>query len=236
MTCWPDGARWDGVKVFAQNVDGLHELAGSRHLLRLTGQSGGSAARQDAARLGGVGGSAPDAAGAPAALPRCGGHARPDVVWFGEALDPEDPEPPPHATACDVFLAIGTSSIVYPAAGLIARASARGAYIIGSTRNRRRPRRMSIWPWRSARGSGASCAARVSTTHDLMTTRRSRPALPLALAASAFLVSCTISNVPRFLSDLPANAPIVALANVRVIDGTGRPGTGRSDNRDRCPG
>jgi imidazolonepropionase-like amidohydrolase len=57
-----------------------------------------------------------------------------------------------------------------------------------------------------------------------MTTRLSIPVAGIALVASASLVSCTMSNVPRFLSDLPVNAPIVALANVRVIDGTGMPG------------
>ena len=51
--------------------------------------------------------------------PACGGHARPGVVWFGEAI-PEQALERSFAAAqdCDVFLSIGTSSLVYPAAGL----------------------------------------------------------------------------------------------------------------------
>jgi len=61
----------------------------------------------------------------------CGGLKRPGVVWFGEEL-------PRHAllqaqraaTACDLFLSIGTSSVVYPAAGLIDQASRAGARVL----------------------------------------------------------------------------------------------------------
>jgi NAD-dependent deacetylase len=56
---------------------------------------------------------------------------RPDVVWFGEAI----PMIPMQladeaASACDVFLSIGTSSVVYPAAGLITTAREHGASVI----------------------------------------------------------------------------------------------------------
>ena len=67
----------------------------------------------------------------PDALPRCphcGGHARPAVVWFGESLDPVDVGHASDATACDVFLAVGTSAVVYPAAGLVRHAKSRGAF------------------------------------------------------------------------------------------------------------
>ena len=46
-----------------------------------------------------------------------------------------------------------------------------------------------------------------------------------AAAATALLIGCSISNIPKFLSDVSAGAPVVALANVRVIDGTGAAGT-----------
>jgi NAD-dependent deacetylase len=67
-------------------------------------------------------------------LPRCagcGGLLRPDVVWFGEPI-PIIPLQLADAAAstCDVFLSIGTSSVVYPAAGLITTAREHGASVI----------------------------------------------------------------------------------------------------------
>jgi NAD-dependent deacetylase len=60
--------------------------------------------------------------------PHCGGLARPAVVWFGESLDAGDVERASHAVSCDVFLTVGTSAIVYPAAGFARVAQARGAF------------------------------------------------------------------------------------------------------------
>jgi NAD-dependent deacetylase len=51
-------------------------------------------------------------------------------VWFGEAIPPAAARAAQEATACDLFLSIGTSSVVYPAAGLVAEAKARGAFIV----------------------------------------------------------------------------------------------------------
>jgi NAD-dependent deacetylase len=64
----------------------------------------------------------------PPRCPHCGGHARPAIVWFGEALDPEDVNQAVDATACDVFLTVGTSAVVYPAAGFVHHARTRGAF------------------------------------------------------------------------------------------------------------
>jgi NAD-dependent deacetylase len=60
----------------------------------------------------------------------CGSNLRPGVVWFGESI----PERALHescaaATDCDVFLSIGTSSLVYPAAGLADLAKQNGATV-----------------------------------------------------------------------------------------------------------
>src|SRR5690606_23821678 len=66
----------------------------------------------------------------PPACPRCGGLARPGVVWFGEAIDPGVLRASERALACDVFLSIGTSSVVYPAAGLVHAARAGGAFTV----------------------------------------------------------------------------------------------------------
>jgi NAD-dependent deacetylase len=66
----------------------------------------------------------------PPRCPGCGGLARPAVVWFGEPIDSAVLHRALAATACDVYLSVGTSSIVQPAAGLAARAKARGAYTV----------------------------------------------------------------------------------------------------------
>jgi NAD-dependent deacetylase len=55
---------------------------------------------------------------------------RPGVVRFGEALDPSHVAQATAATDCDVFLTIGTSAVVHPAAGLVHQARARGALTI----------------------------------------------------------------------------------------------------------
>src|SRR6185295_18665379 len=64
----------------------------------------------------------------PPACPRCGGLARPGVVWFGEMLPREALLEAARATRCDVFLTLGTSSLVQPAAGFVFEAMAHGAY------------------------------------------------------------------------------------------------------------
>jgi len=56
--------------------------------------------------------------------------ARPGVVWFGESIPAGAAQAALRAMECDVFLSVGTSSVVYPAAGLIANAKARGAFTV----------------------------------------------------------------------------------------------------------
>jgi NAD-dependent deacetylase len=128
-------ARWTrekpGFMLITQNVDGLHELAGAERLVRLHGSiwhvrcwqrcdRGRRDWRDDTAPLPTL----------PPRCPHCGGIVRPGVVWFGEGLDPDDVEMATAATDCEVFLAIGTSAVVYPAAGLVHRAKYRGAFTV----------------------------------------------------------------------------------------------------------
>ena len=62
---------------------------------------------------------------------QCGGYIRPDIVWFGESLPVDAWQTAEEAAAnCDVFISIGTSSLVYPAAGLANLAQQNGAKII----------------------------------------------------------------------------------------------------------
>ena len=69
--------------------------------------------------------------GEPPRCPGCGGFVRPGVVWFGESI-PEEALNASFAAAtdCDVFLSVGTSSLVYPAAGLVEIAREAGAIAV----------------------------------------------------------------------------------------------------------
>jgi len=100
--------------LITQNVDGLHRAAGSKQVVELHG----SLAR---VRCTGCWAIADRGQEELPELPRCGQCGellRPDIVWFHEAL-PGDVWNQAAARACQCFLVIGTSGIVYPAAGLV---------------------------------------------------------------------------------------------------------------------
>ncbi len=107
--------RVSNFTLITQNIDGLHELAGSRNVLRLHGSIWRVrclACQQERfdRRI-----------PFPEIPPKCecGGMLRPGVVWFGEAL-PQDVWRAAEnaARSAELFLVIGTSAVVYPAAGL----------------------------------------------------------------------------------------------------------------------
>ena len=118
-----EGALGDDLLVVTQNVDDLHERAGSRNLIHMHGElrralCAACGARPQWERR----------PGRPARrVPHCGERMlRPDVVWFGEM--PYELDRIENAVvACDVFVSIGTSGAVYPAAGYVALAAAFGA-------------------------------------------------------------------------------------------------------------
>jgi NAD-dependent deacetylase len=125
-------ARWsrrDGFALITQNVDGLHERAGTRHVVRFHGSiwrlrcaAGCGAPEWEDQRT--------PLSPFPPRCAACGDLARPGVVWFGEAIPEAAARAAQAATACEVFLSIGTSSVVYPAAGLLLDARARGAFTV----------------------------------------------------------------------------------------------------------
>jgi NAD-dependent deacetylase len=111
------------VLIVTQNVDDLHERAGSRDVLHLHGEllralcvecRGSAVWRGDL--------------GADSACPGCGtlGNLRPDIVWFGEMPYRMD-EVGDALGRCGLFVAVGTSGQVYPAAGFVEEARAAGA-------------------------------------------------------------------------------------------------------------
>ena len=115
--------------VVTQNVDSLHQLAGSRHVYELHGNimRGRCVDCNRLFKLAEL--EEPESA----ELPRCncGGMIRPDVVWFGEALDAGIVQASFQAArGCQVFLVVGTSALVQPAAQLPLEALAYGAYVV----------------------------------------------------------------------------------------------------------
>ncbi|HEX7186333.1 MAG TPA: NAD-dependent deacylase [Thermoanaerobaculia bacterium] len=115
--------------LVTQNVDGLHARAGSRSLLELHGTLL-HARCNVCGRLRDMGEAIAESPEEPP-LCECGGRFRPAVVWFGETLDPEVlSRSQREASRCDLFLSVGTSSTVYPAAGLIDVAHRAGACVI----------------------------------------------------------------------------------------------------------
>ena len=66
----------------------------------------------------------------PPLCPHCGGLLRPGVVWFGESIDPDVSRQSFQALQCDIFLTVGTSAVVYPAASLTFEAKERGAFTV----------------------------------------------------------------------------------------------------------
>lgn len=108
--------RWgDRVTVVTQNVDGLHRAAGTKNLLEIHG----SLYRTRCTRCEEVADRGLEPL-APLPHCECGGLLRPDIVWFHESLPVDTWEAAMTAAhECDVFLVVGTSAVVHPAASLV---------------------------------------------------------------------------------------------------------------------
>jgi NAD-dependent deacetylase len=116
-----------GFTLITQNVDGLHDLAGSGKILKLHGDIWRMRCTECGANF-------PNRRVPLPKIPphcACGGLARPGVVWFGEPLPEGMMKEAEHAAeSAQVLLVIGTSAVVYPAAGLIPFAKPAGAKVI----------------------------------------------------------------------------------------------------------
>ncbi len=117
-------AEWPGgLLIVTQNVDDLHERAGAKRLLHMHGELKSGWCRACDARMPWEG-----EMGGHAMCPECGvsGEVRPDIVWFGEM--PYEMERIDRALMdADLFVSIGTSGNVYPAAGFVQTAKYVGA-------------------------------------------------------------------------------------------------------------
>lgn len=113
--------------LITQNVDGLHRMAGNQNLLELHG----NIQRVRCAECSTFAESWEDDPDSVPACEKCGGLLRPDIVWFGESLPRDQLERAVEATrACEVFVSVGTSGVVQPAASLALGAQSNGAVIV----------------------------------------------------------------------------------------------------------
>jgi NAD-dependent deacetylase len=112
--------------LITQNVDGLHRRAGSKNVIELHGNIVRTKCFQENVIVD----TWAETEEVPPRCPRCRGLLRPDVVWFGEML-PEQAlnDALEAAKTCDVFLSIGTSGLVEPAASLPFIAQSSGATV-----------------------------------------------------------------------------------------------------------
>jgi NAD-dependent deacetylase len=120
------------VRVVTQNIDNLHERAGSEHVAHLHGSVFDFRCSRCGKPYRGEIPDMPEPVGA-VDPPRheCGGLIRPGVVWFGEPLPEEPWQQAVGAVAdADVVVVVGTSGIVYPAAGLPSAALAQGIPVV----------------------------------------------------------------------------------------------------------
>lgn len=126
--------RFPTMLIVTQNIDELHEQAGSQNVIHLHGRIAqnkcffncqGNPTLVDISRI------AWDKTSGPPACPHCGRWVRPNVVWFHEMLPMDELEQAQHASReADVILVIGTSGLVYPAANLPSETKKGGGKVI----------------------------------------------------------------------------------------------------------
>ena len=129
LAAWEDHV---DVHIATQNVDNLHERAGSSRVYHLHGSL--FEFRCDRCQMPFTGELPPMPEPVEVIEPprcECGGLIRPNVVWFGEGLPSDEWDNSVQAVAgADLVIVVGTSSVVYPAAGLAETALARGIPVI----------------------------------------------------------------------------------------------------------
>ena len=134
--------------LITQNVDGLHQRAGSQNVICLHGNIMETKCFAHGHPISDL----PESDELPPRCPECGSLLRPNVVWFGENLPADALETAVHAArSCDIFLSIGTSALVHPAASLPLLAVENSAFLIEIN-----PQPTPLSRWADATLSGAA--------------------------------------------------------------------------------
>jgi NAD-dependent deacetylase len=142
--------RVPALTLVTQNVDGLHQRAGSADVIELHGNIHRSKCFDEDIVIAEV----PESSERPPRCPRCGGPLRPDVVWFGESLPPRALERAEAvARKCDLFLSVGTSAAVFPAAQLPLTALQAGAAVVEINKDPTPLTRVATYSLRGAAGA-----------------------------------------------------------------------------------
>lgn len=149
---WAGGDLIDQVHVTTQNIDNLHERAGSEGVTHLHGSlfhfrcTGCSAPWRDDGEYP----AEPVQRLTPPTCPECGNLIRPGVVWFGEAMPEEEWSVAEHRMhETDLVVIVGTSGIVYPAASLPVIAHRRGVPILEISPKETDLSRIATYSWRA---------------------------------------------------------------------------------------
>ena len=120
--------RFPGLSIVTQNIDGLHQKAGSKSVVELHGNIWRVRCTKERTVSANT---EPHLEEIPPRCPSCGALLRPDVVWFGEPLERAVLEEAVRLSAtCEVMVVVGTSALVHPAASLPMAALERGARLI----------------------------------------------------------------------------------------------------------
>ena len=115
----------DSVTVVTQNIDGMHQRTGTNNVIELHGSLWRLRCDECGIAIEDIGESF-------ATIKcDCGKYLRPDIVWFGDMLNPQVIQQASDVIQkCDLFISIGTSGVVWPAAGFPNEAKNNGAYCI----------------------------------------------------------------------------------------------------------
>ncbi len=120
-------ASWHGnLALITQNVDGLHQRAGHPDVIEFHGNIHRNLCHREGKPV-----TVDDDTERPPTCPQCGAPVRPGVVWFGESIPQKALDAALDAAgSCELFIAIGTSATVYPAAGLAEIARDNGRSVV----------------------------------------------------------------------------------------------------------
>ena len=115
----------DSVTVVTQNIDGMHQRASTNNVIELHGSLWRLRCDDCGIGIEDIGESFANK------KCKCGKYLRPDIVWFGDMLNPQVIQQASEVIQkCDLFISIGTSGVVWPAAGFPLEAKNNGAHCI----------------------------------------------------------------------------------------------------------